>query len=133
MIGKDDMMGVLLESCPSFLPQWRAFQIEWEDPNERPLYLALAEFSRHLIGRLEQGDTDHLNRAFSAIERLHVEGDDYVKEAATVGLLESLQNSHLHQNGTDPEQFRSYLGPDSAKWWIKLIKFWETGEILAEG
>jgi hypothetical protein len=73
MIAKDDMMAVLLDGCPSFAPQWQAFQ--------------------------------------------DVDGDDWVREAAAVGLVESLENLNLHENGTDPEQFRPFLGPESSRWW----------------
>jgi hypothetical protein len=107
MITKNDMMAVLLESCPSFRPQWQEFQTEWDDDkNDMPLYIILADFARHLIGMVERGETTHLPSIFVAVERLHVEGEHYVREAATVGLLEDLQNHSLHPNGTDPEQSR---------------------------
>jgi hypothetical protein len=51
-------------------------------------------------------------------------GDPYVSEAATIGSLEDLQNTDLH-DGTDPEQFRPYLLPESARCWDELYGFWE--------
>jgi len=57
-------------------------------------------------------------------------GNSYVAEAATVGLLEDLQNVNLHKE-TEPEQFRPWLLPESAKWWDKLYGFWERGEALS--
>jgi len=57
-----------------------------------PLYLALGDFAWHLIGMLERGETASLPAVFAAVERLHAEGEHYVREAATVGLLEALQN-----------------------------------------
>jgi hypothetical protein len=133
MITKNNMMEVLLESCPSFRPQWEEFQTEWRGTDrDMPLYGVLADFARHLIGMVERGDTTHLPAIFVAVERLHVEGEHYVREAATVGLLEDLQNHSLHPNGTDPEQFRVYLGPVSARWWDKLNRFWEHGELLTD-
>ncbi len=126
-------MGVLLEACPSFAPHWQAFQDEWrEEADDLPLYLVLADFARHLIGMVERGEMAELPAVFAGVERLHVEGDEYVREAATVGLLEDLQNLNLHSKGTDPEQFRPYLGPESAQWWDKLYRFWQKGELLTE-
>lgn len=126
MIAKDDMMRVLLAACPSFAPQWEAYNNEWRDSDdEMPLYLALADFARHLVGMVERGETAVLPAVFAAVERLHVEGEHYVREAATVGLLEDLQNLNLHPNGTDPEQFRPYLGPVSAEMWHELYRFWQ--------
>ena len=56
-------------------------------------YLRLAEFARHLILLWQAGRVAELTQAFGAIERPHVDGDDYVREAATLGLLETLQNN----------------------------------------
>jgi len=84
------------------------------------------------LGMVERGDTAGLPAVFAAIERLHVEGDNYVREAATVGVLEALQNLNLHKNGTDPERFRPYLAHVSARWWDKLYRFWQHGEPLAD-
>jgi len=133
MIAKDDMMGVLISACPSFAPQWQEFLDEWRDEADNlPLYLVLGDFAQHLIGLVELGRSSDLPAVFAAIERLHVEGEPYVREAATVGLLESLQNLALHKNASGPEQFRPYLGPVSERWWDKLYRFWEHGELLTD-
>ncbi|HKB39482.1 MAG TPA: hypothetical protein VKD72_23800 [Gemmataceae bacterium] len=131
MIAKDDMIGVLLDACPSFAPRWQAYLDEWEEAADPPLYRALAEFAQHLIGMLERGETAGFPAVFAAVERLHVEGEHYVREAAIVGLLEDLQNLNLH-SATKPEQFREYLGPVSARWWDKLYRFWDHGELLTD-
>ena len=132
MVGKDEMMGVLLEACPSFEADWQLFLDEWkEQTDDLPLYLALAAFARHLVGMLERGEPTSFPVIFAAVERLHLEGDDYVKEATTVGLLEDMQNGNLHTS-TKPEQFRQFLGPVSEKWWDKLYRFWEHGELLTD-
>jgi hypothetical protein len=133
MIAKDNMMGVLLDACPSFAPQWQAFQDEWRaEADDLPLHLVLADFARHRIDKVERGETAGLPAVFAAVERLQVEGDQYVREAATVGLLEDLQNINLHKNATDPEQFRPYLGPISKRSWDKLDRFWQQGDLLTD-
>ena len=133
MIGKNNMMPVLNEACPSFAPKWEEFQNKWrKEADDLPLYIVLGDLARHLIGMVERGEVAGLPAVFAAIERLHVEGDHYVREAATVGLLEDLQNLILHSGGTDPEQFRPYFGPATAKWWDKLYGFWEHGKMLTD-
>jgi hypothetical protein len=132
MIAKADMMGVLVEACPSFAPHWEAFQDEWREEADPPLYLSLSDFARHLIGMSERGEATGLSAAFAAVELLHREGDPYVREAATVGLLEALQNRNLHTNGTSPDLIRPYLGPVSARGWDELNRFWEGGERLTD-
>ncbi len=131
MISRDEIPQMLLEACPSFRGKWNEFVEQWKDEDELPLYLALAEFARHLISSLAEGDTSHFPVVFDAVERMHVDGDGYVKEATTVGLLESLQNTNLHES-TEPEQFRPYLGPVSTKWWDKLCDFRERGSLLTD-
>jgi len=125
MIAKDQMMPVLLDACPSFAPAWGAWLDEWkESADDLPLYLALAEFARHLIGLLERGETAGFPAVFQAVERLQLEGEHYVREAAIVGLLEDLQNLNLH-TATAPDQFRPFLGPESAAAWDELYEFWD--------
>jgi hypothetical protein len=96
-----------------------------------PLYLALSKLARHLIGMLAAGETQSFPAIFAVVERWHMEGDPYVKNAATVGLLEDIQNSGLHET-TMPEQFRPWLGAVSTKWWDKLYDFWERGKLLTD-
>jgi hypothetical protein len=88
--------------------------------------------ARHLIGMVERREVGDLPALFAAVERLQVEGDHYLREAATVGLLEGLQNLNLHPNGTAPDEFRPYLGEQSARWWDKLNQFWQQGEMLTD-
>jgi hypothetical protein len=131
MIGKEEMSDLVIEACPSWEPKWKEFTDEWKGEPELPIYLALADFSRHLIAMLERNETEQFPRIFGVIERFHIEGDGFAKEAATIGILESLPNTGLHIS-TDPEQFRPYLKPDSEKWWNKLYEFWENGKLLTD-
>ena len=125
MIRKEEMMDVLLTECPSFQNAWREFQAEWQEDNiELPIYVALADFARHIIEKLKSDETKEFPAIFRAIERLHTEGDGYVREAAIIGILESLQNENLHSL-TTPDQFERYLGPESRRWWDKLNRFWD--------
>ena len=124
MISKTDMMKTLLAASPSFAGEWETFEREWPgDSEDRPLYLALSAYARHVIALLEAEDVGQLRRVFDAVELLHVEGDAYVREAATVGLLEGLQNTNLHRT-TEPGQLRPFLRPESARWWDRLDSFW---------
>src|SRR3990170_4357268 len=96
MIDRASMMESLVVACPGFAPTFDAFLTEWADETELPYYLSLADFSRYLIKLLENDERDELNTAFKMIEQLHVDGDTYVREAATIGILENLQNTSLH-------------------------------------
>jgi len=132
MILQADMMKPLLEACPSFLREWHAFLEEWQDADdEPPLYLALAQLARHLIAMLANQDVVGLARAFEVVERWHVEGDAFVREAATIGLLESLQTNDLHES-TSPGDFERFLQPESRKWWDRVERFWSSGTPISD-
>ena len=91
---------------------------------EELLYIDLGEFADHLIDLYNQAQTQEFPAVFSTVEELHTEGDEYVKEAATIGLLEGIQNI-AGNRGLDAEVFVQYLKPESAKWWKNLNDFWD--------
>jgi hypothetical protein len=122
-------MALMLDACPSFRSEWDRFLLEWSADDEKPLYLALDSLARHLIALLAAGQFDELASAFAVVERWHLEGDEYVREAATVGLLEDLQNPGLHES-TTPAEFERFLAPESLKWWAKIERLWTQGELI---
>jgi hypothetical protein len=126
------MVPLLVEASPTFAETWNQFQVEWAGEQSLPYYLALADFVRHMSHLLASGDEETLRRIFSVIERLHVEGSQSVREAATVGLLEDLQNANLHDAGTSPEQFERFLLPVSARYWRKVEAFWAEGKLITD-
>ena len=134
LLTRENMFEPLLDADPAFAPLWQTFVEEWADDkdHEPPLYLALADVARHLIGQLKTGEIEKFDAVFGVVERWHVKGNSYVRQAATVGLLESLQNTNLHE-GTKPEDFEGWLLPESKRWWDKLNRFWSDGELLTEG
>ncbi len=132
MIKKEEMFPMILEVCPSFRVKWQEFEKDWaEEEGDTPYYEALSYLASHLIYLLEIKDCETLKAVFRVVEEWHLQGEPYVKEAATVGLLEDLQNKNLHKT-TTPEEFIKYLLPESRKWWTKVENFWEKGEIIKE-
>jgi hypothetical protein len=131
MIDQKEMMRTIVAACPDFATRYDEFIAEWRDELEIPYYLALADFARQLITLLERGLRQQLDMAFSAIERLHTDGDKYVRKAATIGILESLQNTNLHSR-TEPEQFVEFLRPVSLRYWRKVEDFWNDGTAITD-
>lgn len=131
MIERDEMFAPMLEADPSFIGQWQTFLADYSDEPDLPQYLALGDLALHLIDRMRRGDIANFDKVFEVVERWHIDGDEYVQEAATVGFLESIQN-HLGGNdrfkgdgGVRASDFEPYLGPETRKWWDKLYRFWE--------
>jgi hypothetical protein len=122
MIEQHHVMPLLIEACPSYQSQWDVYiaQPEYE---EGLLYVDLGNFAHHLVELIQQNDVAEFSSVFDVIERLHVEGDAFVREAATVGALESIQNVAGNCD-VDAERFVPFLRPESAKWWIRLNNFW---------
>jgi hypothetical protein len=125
------MMVPLLEACPSFAPQWTEFLEEWSTSDDKPLYIVLGTLACHCVAMLAAGDVAGLSRVFAVVERWHLEGDSFVKQAATIGFLETLQNTNIHES-TTPEQFEPFLLPESSRWWRKVERFWEYGELITD-
>ncbi|MFA6113116.1 MAG: hypothetical protein WC729_03970 [Sphingomonas sp.] len=136
LITRSEMFELLLVADPSFRSRWDAFLAEWSEEEETkedglPLYLAQDSLAEHLIQRLGAGDTDGFDAVFDVVERWHVEGDAYVSEAASIGLLESLQNQlggddrrYKTRKGVRASDFERWLRPETRKWWDKLYRFW---------
>lgn len=124
MITREAMFEPLLAVCPTFQPAWDEFLAEWqEEEGGLPLYLALGDLSRHVIALIEKGDTEAVRSVFHVVEAWHTDGDEYVREAATVGFLETL-GSNLEDSSVSPSDVRARLGRESATWWHKLDRFW---------
>ncbi len=121
------MLSMLIEVCPSFTEKLH----EHRELFGEITYAELGEFAHHLIDLYKQNKTNEFAKVFDVIERFHSEGNNYVKEAATIGLLEGLQNVAGNRD-LKPEVFEKYLKPVSAKWWNELDKFWN-GEIQFVG
>ena len=120
MITKEQVMPLLLNSCPSFSEKWREHRAFYD---EELLYADLGEFASHLVELQMTHRIEEFPAVFQVVERLHLEDDHYVKEAATIGLLEGIQNV-AGNTGVEPEEFLQYLQPESVKWWRQLNDFW---------
>lgn len=120
VITRDSMIAPVLEASPQFRAIWDEFIAEWKDDDRGlPLYLLLSELARHISKLLREESDLELRRLFEVIEAWHLNGDDYVKEAATVGLLEGLQNENVVGAGI-PTELERYLLPESKRWWEKM-------------
>lgn len=125
MIRRQDMMELLVKACPSFAPQWdEGSQGDFLDLEGNLLgYVALGGFAHHLVRLAIAGRIEEFPAVFEVVERLHLEGDDYVREAATIGLLEGIQNIASNRS-LDQALFEPFLLPESRKWWDRLNDFW---------
>lgn len=94
--------------------------------DKEQLYIHLGDFARHLVDLLKQRETAEFPAVFALLEKLYDSGDDFVQNAATVGLLEGIQNAALGEADVDPELFKKWLLPVSAEWWDEVNRIWAT-------
>jgi hypothetical protein len=116
-IQPEEMFPLLLEADPSFEPIWREFLNEWEgDEGRLPLTIAIDEFAKHLIGKLEAGDTSRFKEIFAVIERLHFSTDSYLNnevKGISEGILDTNSYTRLH-----PYDFEPWFEPETKRAWL---------------
>ncbi len=117
MIKQDQVMPIILEACPSFQETWD------KSDDQELLYVVMGALAHHLLDLYHARCIGEFGLLCEAIERLHTNGDGYVRELATIGILEAIQNVWGHTD-TDPEEFCRFLLPESRKWWKELNDFW---------
>jgi hypothetical protein len=123
VIAEAEVMPLLVRACPSFRADWDRYLAELGD-DERLIYIELGSFAHHLVDLMKAGTTAEFAAVFAEVERLHVDGAPDVQEAATIGLLEGIQNVAGNRD-LDPERFLPFLGPESTLGWNQLNDFWD--------
>ncbi|BCZ47995.1 hypothetical protein psyc5s11_40620 [Clostridium gelidum] len=124
MVQRENVMELLINLCPSFEGKWKEhLEDNFDRDCETILYRDLYVFARHLTELTINNSFGDFNDIFDEIERLIQEGDSFVSDAIVVGLLEDFQNGLL-SNGYELKIMEKYLKPDTKKYWIALIKYW---------
>jgi hypothetical protein len=116
-ISREQVLDLVLPTLPT--------QVELDDPGELA-YIDAGSIAAEVVELARAGRLGELTSFFAVVERLHAEGDDDVRNLATVGYLEGLQNLAGHR-GLDPALFLPLLGPLSLRWWRGLNAFWDGG------
>ncbi len=127
-ITEDQVSELLYKYTPEFKT---VLEDELDDEERKMNYLVAGTFARFLLDGYKSGNVKQLESAAKFIEELHLKGSETVKNLATVGYLEGIQNV-WGNNGVDPSIFYGYLLAESQKWWLQLNKFWN-GEIKEVG
>jgi hypothetical protein len=98
-----------------------AFSVD-DDDLELP-YIVAGRFTDYLLTAYQTGDKETYNRGLQFIERLQTDDSEKVRELATVGYLESIQNT-WPKDFLEAEIPFNDLGEQSKIWWMKLNNFW---------
>jgi hypothetical protein len=117
-------LGHLIVTQVDIIPLLRDAAPQWKPDSDDPVFVQLGSLGRYIVECVASGQTNSLQPVFDAVERLHIEGDAYTREAATIGILEAIQNIACHAN-IPHDAFEPFLRPESQRWWDKLNDFWE--------
>lgn len=123
------LLPALLTECPSFLGTWEMHVTEWPDPATRGVYLDLGAFATYLVALLAKGETAEFPGVFATVERYLRDGDDGIRYALKLGLLETLGNVASNEDGWPlAARFREWFGPLTAAAWNDLHDLWGTSD-----
>ncbi len=95
---------------------------EIEDNMDLP-YVVAGRVSDFILKCYQSDDKHMYSYALNIIEKLHLQKDQMVRELATIGYLESIQNTWPAELLKKKIPFKD-LGPESKKCWIALNEFW---------
>ena len=82
-------------------------------------------YAHHLLALYRAGELHELHAFGGFIELLLVEGNQFVRQLATIGFLEGAQNV-LSNSDCDPDILLPFLGPAGQESWSALNKFWKS-------
>jgi hypothetical protein len=129
-ITAEQVPDLLVASCAWVSQAWTEVAEENADPARpggRLGYLDAGWIVARLADRFASGNTDGFDEFFELVERLVVDGDDYVRNLGVIGYLEGMQMQTVTSRGVDPEAFRPWLRPLSLKYRAAINDFWEAG------
>ncbi len=86
-------------------------------------YMVAGVFAQFLLDAYKTKDTQTVSKGFQFIEKMHLSKVPEIRELATIGYLEGIQNVWSNDLN-NPELVFNNLGTESKKWWLELNKFW---------
>lgn len=102
-------------ACPGFVAG---------DGDAELAYIWMSGFVRHVTRAWLAGRHLEVQAVFEVVEAV-IAADNEASELAVVGFLEDMQNGNLHPEGSRPQNYRLYLGPQALKAWEGLNGFWQ--------
>jgi hypothetical protein len=119
-----EMFAPLWSAAPAFREKCVSLSLIGDQTLQTMLpHAVLSELADYLIDCLKNGETDGFEEIFEVVEGWHVHGDHDTETAATIGLLEDLQNLNRHDQ-TVPAHFLRWLLPETSIWWQRVEDFW---------
>lgn len=123
LITREEVLQALIDAHPPFKKRFEEDKDSYYSDGDVLLYAVASDIADEVVDLSKRNDGPALKSIFNFIETLLEKGDDYVKELATVGFLEDIQN-HAEWAEMDRTKLIPYLGINSQKAWDDLDNFW---------
>jgi hypothetical protein len=123
MTETEQLNSLFLETFSNVDDKWAKHLAFW-DGDVRGDFNDIAVFVHCLCDSYEANDEPQVRRVFELVERLLVEGSDYIKRLVTFGFLETLQNYASHTK-YGYRVFEQYLGVHTLEAWKQIERVWE--------
>jgi hypothetical protein len=124
MIGKEQMVPMLLAACPSLREAWEASAAEWGGGPSPGVYIEFGDFVALFLEAYARGDSGCAQAVFDTVETFLSEGDSEIREYATIGFIEAVQNQASRKT-FGAEAFLPFLKPRAQAAWKELDEFWQ--------
>jgi hypothetical protein len=73
VLSKEEVIPLLLQAAPGFLPKWQE-HLDWWKGEPAGIFNDAGAFAHYLVDSFEQGDTSEFEEVFATLERLIREG-----------------------------------------------------------
>ena len=108
-------------------------EIDWNTNIEEyaGIYTVFSSLARYVEKLLENNKKEEIQNIFNLVEKWHINGDAYIKEAVTIEFVEgivSLNPEHHMKN----EPFLPFMGNETKYWAIQVKEFWNSGKIISD-
>lgn len=130
MIPVRDIVPKLLLACPTAKPAWDDHVESWAG-QKRGHYNDISVFAHHIVNSFREARTEEFPEFFATLEELLQDGDAEVKDLASIGIIEDIQNIASHEEH-GYQVFERWLGPLSHHAWREVEIIWEGKSGLAD-
>jgi hypothetical protein len=108
-------------------------EIDWDTYIEQygGIYTVFNSLARYMEELLRNKENEEIQSIFNLVENWHLNGDELLQEATTIGFLEEIISLNPEHHYED-EEFLPYMGKETEYWLKKVKGFWDDGTIIKD-
>ena len=108
-------------------------EIDWETDIKEygGIYTIFSLLARYVEKLLKNKENEEIQNIFNLVEKWHINGDELLQEATTIGFIEEVISLNPKHHFKD-EEFLPYMGNETVYWVKKVKGFWEDGTVIKD-